>query len=818
MATSSHAMMLREISTAGDRERTGALDVAWDRAHASVFFKFGHPRHVTFEMADGRSLAGDDALTALVAELPTEIYVASWRRALVTEETLDLTADELIALFEADPTAISNGSAPSPEEPHTAEANDLERTADTVPAAANPPVFAIPDFPLLPLGAVLWSDAMANVLDLEAMVPLLPDCLLVLTCPEPQAAALVAGGTFADAVWMAGGHGLFGDDAARALMSSRTGSLTAYRVDDPRMLGVLRKLLREPTAPATVPAEIDAPSEPDVAAEPPAPTAEHEEAEVVPATAPTFDLAFAYIGMSGREDAPTVPALEPPPVVPGVEAGAEALTWSTRETPPSGSAVQPAPVDDHEVEPPAALPSLSQPTFGPVGRHRPALLVPVRVLFTVGIYALVWHHRTNRELEAFDRKLHAQPARSTLASFVAWLAALLIAFAGAVLFASTRLSIHLPFDRQLTSAQAYYLIGGLVILYLTLILPFRLAAVRTSLARLRSVEEHVGITSTRRLGRVAAAPLLTIPVIGGLVLLGVEQRKINAIWKTATIAQLGGGDVIVDRTPAIDPPAAAETVTDAGREPSGDLDATVMELQAEPATLGPDGAAQPEGPVHPQLVSVDGIEASMTQAATAQPVWFRDPARHAEEATEAATIADETTLAALSTDPAAAEPVSDEPGEPAAVASELPVEPVWLRLAAPQPEETTADSDPNADAPPDDDAEATTAAALQPEEAVEHASADPMEARGATEFVAPRLYIDVDALRQGLTDIAVKWLGADAAAPVAAAITTARPGVDDFVSTIRAIGTMQIPGHERSTLRAMTREMHYYATEVLCSA
>ncbi len=64
MATSSEITMLREISAAGDRERTGALDVEWDGAHATLFFMFGHPSHVVFETAEGRKLDGEAALDA----------------------------------------------------------------------------------------------------------------------------------------------------------------------------------------------------------------------------------------------------------------------------------------------------------------------------------------------------------------------------------------------------------------------------------------------------------------------------------------------------------------------------------------------------------------------------------------------------------------------------------------------------------------------------------------------------------------------------------------------------------------------------------
>lgn len=102
------------------------------------------------------------------------------------------------------------------------------------------------------------------------------------------------------------------------------------------------------------------------------------------------------------------------------------------------------------------------------------------------------------------------------------------------------------------------------------------------------------------------------------------------------------------------------------------------------------------------------------------------------------------------------------------------------------------------------------------EAAMEPTDMERVEAREAAEFVAPRLDIDVDALRSELIEIAVTWLGADDAASVVSAIGSARAGVDDFVSTIAAIGAMEIPGHERAVVRAMGREMHFRATEVLC--
>ena len=89
-------------------------------------------------------------------------------------------------------------------------------------------------------------------------------------------------------------------------------------------------------------------------------------------------------------------------------------------------------------------------------------------------------------------------------------------------------------------------------------------------------------------------------------------------------------------------------------------------------------------------------------------------------------------------------------------------------------------------------------------------------AQEATEFIAPRIDVDIDALRIELTAIAVRWLGDDDSTQVADAIAVTRPGVDEFVSTIGAIGALDIPGRESAIVRAMSREMHYRAAEVLC--
>jgi hypothetical protein len=99
-----------------------------------------------------------------------------------------------------------------------------------------------------------------------------------------------------------------------------------------------------------------------------------------------------------------------------------------------------------------------------------------------------------------------------------------------------------------------------------------------------------------------------------------------------------------------------------------------------------------------------------------------------------------------------------------------------------------------------------------PDPAAELASEHPAQG----EFVPARVDVDIDGLRTELIGIADVWLGEADAAPVAAAIMGARPGVDDFVAAIAAIASMEIPGHENAVVRAMAREMHFRAAEVLC--
>ncbi len=223
--------------------------------------------------------------------------------------------------------------------------------------------------------------------------------------------------------------------------------------------------------------------------------------------------------------------------VPEQRPGDDLPVWSFSEKPRRPD--MPAEVDRHQVELPFAASQAgfappevrSQPLFGPVGTPRSALLVAVLSAMTLGVYALVWHHRVNRELEEFDPKMHSRPGRSTSAVAVPWVVGLLVTIGGAALIVGARLSLNLPFATHVTTTQAFYLLGGLLAVpYLTLLVPFSVVAVVMTLERLRSAEEHVGTTTDRQVRAVGTSMLLAIPVIGGLALIGVTQRRVNAVW------------------------------------------------------------------------------------------------------------------------------------------------------------------------------------------------------------------------------------------------------------------------------------------------
>ena len=177
------------------------------------------------------------------------------------------------------------------------------------------------------------------------------------------------------------------------------------------------------------------------------------------------------------------------------------------------------------------------PSLGKEGKQRQPVLVAVLSVITLGVYALVWHHRVNVEVADFDTRMYVRAGRSTLAVAVAWAAGLLVSIAGAVLIVASQMHVALPYNPSLTHVETYLLLGGLLVVpYLVLALPFSVIAVVMTLERVRIVEDRVGRPTDMQIRPVATTWWLAVPIAGGLVLLALVQRRLNRVWESVAPA------------------------------------------------------------------------------------------------------------------------------------------------------------------------------------------------------------------------------------------------------------------------------------------
>ena len=233
--------LLRQLSNAKDEYRSGALDITWDGGKASIYLVFGQPNHATFDSDDGETLEGQEALTALVHRLPRRFKVEPWRKTVLRVETLHCTLDELVEPF------AQLAGANSPED-SAASTSAAVGALDVGTGFVVDFEFGLDDFPLLPLGESMWSEASANVVHLDVLIPKLPTSLVVLTGPKLRAAAVISRGQIIDAVWVEEGERAAGEGAAMALMGAREGTISGYRLDDQRIAEALTMLWRCPPA------------------------------------------------------------------------------------------------------------------------------------------------------------------------------------------------------------------------------------------------------------------------------------------------------------------------------------------------------------------------------------------------------------------------------------------------------------------------------------------------------------------------------------------------------------------------------------------
>jgi hypothetical protein len=237
MATAApHVKLLRQLASAKDDYLSGAFDISWDGAKATLYLVFGRPSHAVFE-TDQAQIEGEAAIDALLAALPRVFVVSDWRRAMSPHETLSITIDELAGPF----VRLAGSYA---DDPVTEETPEWWSAVDDSPDLP----FGLGDFPLLPGGRPLWVEASPDEVHLAERLAELPPSILILSGAKLRAAAVVSGGDLIDAVWIDADDHARGETAGMALLGATKGSLAGYALDDPRVAEALTMLWRLPVA------------------------------------------------------------------------------------------------------------------------------------------------------------------------------------------------------------------------------------------------------------------------------------------------------------------------------------------------------------------------------------------------------------------------------------------------------------------------------------------------------------------------------------------------------------------------------------------
>src|SRR5580700_5836165 len=237
MATAApHVKLLRQLASAKDDYLSGAFDISWDGAKATLYLVFGRPSHAVFE-TDQTQIEGEAAIDALLAALPRVFAVSDWRRAMSPHETLSITIDELAGPF----VRLAGSYA---DDPVTEESPEWWSAVDDSPDLP----FGLADFPLLPGGRPLWLETSPEEVPLADRLAELPPSILMLTGAKLRAAAVVSGGDLIDAVWIDSDDHARGETAGMAILGATKGSLAGYALDDPRVAEALTMLWRLPLA------------------------------------------------------------------------------------------------------------------------------------------------------------------------------------------------------------------------------------------------------------------------------------------------------------------------------------------------------------------------------------------------------------------------------------------------------------------------------------------------------------------------------------------------------------------------------------------
>jgi hypothetical protein len=171
---------------------------------------------------------------------------------------------------------------------------------------------------------------------------------------------------------------------------------------------------------------------------------------------------------------------------------------------------------------------------GPVGKHRSPFAVALLSLLTLGVYRIIWQSKINRDASDFDFGIDVHPGQSAVAVAIPWIVGLTVTLIGAI-----RVGIHLAgatltFDPVISAFQAAFLLPAVLLApVLEVLLPFSAVAVVMTLERVRLVEARSGLPTDEQVKPASLMWVALIPLLGGLILIGRTQSRLNAAWERA---------------------------------------------------------------------------------------------------------------------------------------------------------------------------------------------------------------------------------------------------------------------------------------------
>jgi hypothetical protein len=851
MATAApHVKLLRQLASAKDDYLSGAFDISWDGAKATLYLVFGRPSHAVFD-TDQAQIEGEAAIDALLSELPRTFVVSDWRRAMSPQETLSITIDELAGPF----VRLAGSYA---DDPVTDATPEWWSADDSSPDLA----FGLADFPLLPGGRPLWEETSPEDVNLGERLAGLPPSVLVLTGAKLRAAAVVSGGDLIDAVWIDADDQARGEAAGMAILGATKGSLAGYALDDPRVAEALTMLWRLPLAvsgielawldPASMLAAfhadgrdrvlvIDAPVRGIALFSRGGLVAVYSETQRSAVASPErlrslLSQARGRLTVMERKPRPlAADATDTQPSAteffsaagvgshPDGEIGAEAPAVASeagavdRGVAEQGPVAQDAAAEsgavaaDLAIDPaaPAAVVAGAEPdATGAASAPLPPALTPDTEIAATGDIPLPQAHeiandaepapkrpwwafgRSRRNRAAASRPQDGEPvaAESDAASSSGW-------------------SVRQP---EAGPKPDWYRTG---------------AGSGRSDDMESSADAPSIATDASSDDAGTSAPATASPV---------EEPGASVIPDPEATAADTDGDADAaappePRTAAVDdePIAGFET---ADEPPPTDAPESLVadDFWAEFATRDPDSEtdhaavgplAESQAPAEtepnhveaPTLAETEPDHAELQTVAEAQPVAETDP-DHPEPA-----VAETPPFSEDRRDPNR-QPFAPEGIEPfRRRSSERTVAPwSWPLAEAESPAAPVSTAAPSTSMlPPSDD---PVTGAVPPEPTTHEPEAGFDEGFFQRDEPVGSQFVDFDEVRKELVRIGVVWLGESNAEPVTALLSKTRSTIDDFVATIDTIRGLQVEGQDPASIQAMAREMHQQAAERLCGA